>query len=71
METIKIERDLDFLMAADLYKARNKNLADGIKNLAENIKMNAVSAAEARKIMDKYVPKTEKLSTDVEKIRDE
>ena len=37
METIKIERDLDFLMAADLYKARNKTLADGIKNLAENI----------------------------------
>ena len=38
METIKIEKELDFLMAADLYKIRNKTLIEGIKKLIENIK---------------------------------
>jgi len=39
--------------------------------MIENIKTHAVSAGEARKIMEGYVPKTEKLSTEVEKMRDE
>ena len=71
METIKLENKLDFLMAADLYKIRNKTLVEGIEKLITGIKTHAVSAEEARKIMDTYVPKTEKLSTEIENIRDE
>ena len=71
METITTEKELDFLMAADLYKIRNKALIKGIKKLIESIKTPAISAEEARKIMDCYVPKTEKLSTEIEKMRDE
>ncbi len=61
----------DILMAISLYKEKSNALRNRIHALTKEFGDYKIDAKTSRKIMDKYVPRTERLSKEIERMREE
>jgi len=66
-----VQMEPEVLMAISLYKEKRSTIADAINALMNDLGSYKVDAKHARMIMDDYIPKTEKLSEEIELMREE
>lgn len=61
----------EVLMAISLYREKRSMIVDAINAILKDLGNYKVDAKYARRIMDKYIPKTEKFSKEIELMREE